>query len=472
MKVSTELTPDRQAIVTVEVDEDQMQRALTRAAQHASRIRPIPGFRPGKAPYNLVERALGKELLVEEAIDDLSRSLYRQVLEQGDLDPIEAGRLEVVQKEPPILKYTIPVKPEVKLGDYQSIHLTPAEIQISDEEVNQVLERFQLNQATVTPVERAIQKGDRVTLDVKGGVPDRAPVEETNVRVAIGDPKQPGFPFDDQLIGMNAGDTKEITYTYPDDYGDEDFRGKTANYTVTIHDIKETQLPELNDEFAKAISQFETLDQFKGNVREILRRQKERDAEAEFADQVIDAVVEKSEIAFPPVMLGQEIDHQLEHTKEDVKQLGLTWEKYLELSGKTEEQLREDARPRAERQLKQLLVITQLMDAEKIKVSREDVDAEIERRVKLTEESGGNPNVARRSYTTRDARRNLEFNLRMNKTINKVVAMAKGEPVSGKILTPSMLKDTEKSPIPTGLITDPNQVRESEWPKGLEKKAS
>src|SRR5437867_504588 len=116
MKVSTELTPDRQAIVTVEVDDEQMQRALQRAAQHASRIRPISGFRPGKAPYNLVERALGKEVLVEEAIDELSRSVYRDVLKENDIEPVEAGRLEVVQKEPPIFKYTIPVKPEVKLG--------------------------------------------------------------------------------------------------------------------------------------------------------------------------------------------------------------------------------------------------------------------------------------------------------------------------------------------------------------------
>src|SRR5919202_2766394 len=152
MKISTELTPDRQAIVTVEVDEDQMQRALQRAAQHASRIRPVPGFRPGKAPYNLVERALGKELLVEEAIDDLSRSLYKQVLKESDIEPVEVGQLEVVQKEPPVFRYTIPVKPEVKLGDYHSLHLTPGEIQVTDEEVNSVLERFQSNQATLAPV--------------------------------------------------------------------------------------------------------------------------------------------------------------------------------------------------------------------------------------------------------------------------------------------------------------------------------
>lgn len=471
MKASTELTPDHQAIVTVEVEPDQLQRALVRAAQRISRLRPVPGFRPGKAPYNLVERAVGKDLLVEEAIEDLSKSLYPQVLKENDIDPADQGHLEVVQKEPPIFKYTIPIKPEVKLGDYQSIHLSPEEVKVSEEDVNQVLERFQMNQATMVPVSRAIQKGDAVTLDLKGGVPGHDPVDEKNVRVLIGDPKQPGVPFEDQLVGMPVGTTKEITYTYAEDHEDESFRGKTAQYTVTVNDIKETQMPELNDEFAQAVSQFQTLDQFKGNIRDILRRQKEREEESRFADAVVDALVDKSEIAYPPVMLEREIDHDLEHLKEDVKKLGLTWDKYLELAGKNQDQVREDIRPKAERELKRVLVLNQVLQVENPQVEREEVNAEIERRVQETERSGGNPNVARRSYTARDARQNIEFNLRLSKTVGKLVAMAKGEPVSGKIVTPDMLKDRERSPIPTGLITDPTQVREADWPKGLERKA-
>ncbi len=470
MKVSTELTPQHEAILTVEVDEDQMQQALQRAAQHVSRIRPLPGFRPGKAPYNLVERAVGKEILVDEAIDNLARTVYPEALKESNVEPADQGRLEVVQKEPPILKYTVPIKPEVKLGDYQSIHLTPPEVVVSDQEVDQVIERFQMNQATMVPVTRALQKGDTVTLDVQGQVEGHDPVDEKNLRVVIGDEKQPGLPFDEQLIGMLPGETKEITYTYPEDYEDESFRGKTSHYTVTVQDIKETQLPELNDDFAKAISQFQSLDQFRGNIREILRRQKERDAEADFTNQVIDAVIEKSEIAYPPVMLEGEVEHELEHMKEDVKRLGLTWEKYLELSGKTEAQLREDMRPNAEKQIKRMLVLTELMNVEKPEVTRAEVDAEIDRLVQQTESNGGNANVARRSYTNREGRRNIEFNLRLAKTMTRLVAQAKGEPVSGKILTPDMVRDTEQKPSPGGLITDPNQVPDSQWPRGLERK--
>lgn len=443
-----------------------MQGALRRAAQAVSRHRPVHGFRPGKAPYELVERAVGKELLLEQAIEDLSQSVYRQVLKESDIQPVDMGSFDIVQKDPPIFKYTIPVKPEIKLGDYQSLHMTPGEPEVTDAEVNEVIERFQLNQATMVPVTRGAQSGDVITIDVVGGVPDLSPFEERNLRVKIGGDGELRLPFDEQLSGMNAGETRELDYTYPDDAEDEELRGKTAHYTVTLHDIKETQLPTLNDDFARAISQFQTLEQFKGNIRDILRRQKEREEQSRFANSVLDAIVERSEISYPPVLLERELEHDLEHLQEDVKRLGLTWDKYLQLSGKSEEEVKAGLRPNAERRLKQLLILGELMDAENIQVDRDEISADIERRVKEAVDNGATANVARRSYNAKDARDNIAFNLRVNKTVNKIVAMVKGEPTSGKILTPEMLRG-ETSPIPSGLITDPRQVREQDWPRGL-----
>jgi trigger factor len=470
MNISTEITPDRQAIVTVEVDEAQMQTALKRAAQSISRVRPLPGFRPGKAPYEMVERTFGKELLLEEAVEDLSRTVYREVLKDSELKPVDVGNLEIVQKDPAIFKYTIPVAPEVKLGDYKSIHMRPGEVTVTDQEVADVINRFQLTQATMVPVTRAAQKGDVITVDISGGVPDREPVQEKDLRVTIGDDKQVRLPFDDQLAGMNVGETREVDYTYPEDYEDEIYRGQTAHYTVTLTDVKETQLPELTDDFAQAVSQFKTLDQFRGNIREILRRQKERDAEVKFANEVLQAVTEQAEIAYPPVMLDHELEHDEEHLKEDVKRLGLSWENYLRLSGKSEDQIKQELRPRAEQRLKQLLVLGELINAENVTVSREDVNADIERRVQQSVKEGGSANVARRAFNQKDARDNIEFNLRVNQVMNRIVAMARGEPTSGKILTPDMLRD-ESSPIPSGLITDPRQVRDQDWPRGLEPKS-
>lgn len=467
MNITKEITPDRLAIVTVEVDDDQMQDAMKRAAQTISRVRPMPGFRPGKAPYEMVERTFGKEVLVEEAVEELSKNLYRQVLKENDLNPIDVGSLEVVQKDPLIFKYTIPVAPEIKLGDYKATRMTPETIEVTEQEVADVLNRFQMTQATITPVERAVQNGDLITVDVSGGIEGEEPVEEKDLRVSVGDRAAAYLPFDENLIGMNAGETREFDYTYPEDYSDENARGKTAHYKVTVQEIKERQLPELTDDFAKAVSQFSTLEQFKGNIYEIVRRTKERDNDVKFANDVLQSIVEQSEIAYPPQMLEHELEHDLEHFKENIQQMGLSWDNYVRLSGKTEAEIKEGLRPNAEKRLKQLLVLGELINAEHVTVTNEQIKADIEQRVQEAAQNGVNPQVARRTYSTADARDNISFNLRVNQVMNRIVSMAKGETVSsGLILTPEMVRG--ENPIPSGLITDPRQVRQQDWPKGIE----
>lgn len=467
MNITKEITPDRLAIVTVEVDNDQMQDAMKRAAQTISRVRPMPGFRPGKAPYEMVERTFGKEVLVEEAVEDLSKTVYRQVLKDNDLNPIDVGSLEVVQKDPPIFKYTIPVAPEIKLGDYKAIRMNPETIEVTEQEVADVLNRFQLTQATMTPVERAVQQGDVITVDVEGGIADEEPVQEKDLRITMGDRSAAYLPFDENLLGMNSGETREFDYTYADDYADENARGKTAHYKVTVQDIKEQQLPELTDDFAKAVSQFSTLEQFKGNIYDIVKRTKERDNDVKFANDVLQSIVEQSEIAYPPQMLEHELEHDLEHFKENIQQMGLSWDNYVRLSGKTEQEIKEGLRPNAEKRLKQLLVLGELINAEHVTVTNEQVKADIEQRVQEAVQNGVNPQAARRAYGTNDARDNISFNLRVNQVMNRIVALAKGETVpSGLILTPDMVRG--ETPTPSGLITDPRQVRQQDWPKGIE----
>lgn len=493
MNITSEPTANREVVLTVEVEPERLQRAMQQAAQHVSRIRPLPGFRPGKAPYALVERTFGKDLLLEEALEEMSRAILVDALKEQNLDPLDVSKVEIPQKEPPIFKFTVALRPEVKLGDYKNIKMRPPEVTVTDDEVSALLSRFQSSQATITPVEREVRKGDVVTVDITGGVPEHDPVDQKNAQFAIGDPNQPGLPFEDQLLGMHSGETRDITHTYPEDDADEAFRGKTATYTVTVHEIKERQLPELDDEFAKNISQFQTLDQFKGSIREVIRRQKERDQENEFVDQVVDAIADQSEIAYPPRMVEDEITHQIEHQGEEVKRLGLTWAKYLELAGKTEAQAREESRPQAEKQLRRTLVLLELVKAENLPVTKEEVDREIERRARSAGAAGGTAAQTRRLYASRQARNDLELDMKWRKTVDRVVAMVKGEPVSGLILTPAMMREVEQakqaaeaqkaqeargvSPSglvtdpsqargasPSGLITDPSQVRAADWP--------
>ncbi len=479
MKVTTERTPDCQAVVNVEVDDEQLKRATEAAARRISRVRPIPGFRPGKAPVAAVERTVGKEALREEAVEELAQSLYKQVLKDEKIDAYDAGKLDIAQKEPLVLKFTVPTRPQVKLGDYKSIHMRPKEVVVADEEVEQVLNRYQMDQAEITPVTRPVQMGDMLTIDVNGGIEGQGTNENKGLQVRM-ETEKPIFPWLDQLIGMNPNETRAITYSYPADDPNPNLAGKTATYSVTVTDIKETHLPSVDDELAKAVSQYENLAQLKGYIRTTLQQQKEREEDARFTDEVVDAVVSQSEIQFPSLMLEDEINQETERSKQLAQRLGLTWDKYLSLSGKKEQEYREEQRPRAEQRLKRLLVILELMEAEQVEVTPKEVDVEIDRRAEEAARQGGRADQTRRALSAASARRDLEFNLKLSKTVDRIVAMAKGEPVSGKIVTPEMVREEERARLQAasaeqaarpsgGLITDPSQVRPEDWPRGLDR---
>ncbi len=475
MKVTTERTPDCNAVITVEVDEDQIARAMRTVAQKVSRARPIPGFRPGKAPYERVERAVGKNVLRDEAIEDLAKSLYQQVLVDEKIDLYDAGSLDIPQKEPLILKFTVPTRPVVTLGDYRAVHAQPKPVDVTDDEVTQVIARFQNEQAELVPVTRPIQLDDLVTADLNGGPEGEEATERTGLQLRI-KAEIGAFPWIEQLVGANANEPKTITYTYPADDPATNFAGKTVNYTVTITDVKESKLPELNDEFAKSISALETMDALKSTVRANLLAQKQTEENNRFADEIVDTVVDQAQIAFPTLMVDDEVNHELARSKDIAQQLSLTWDKYLELSGKTEAEFRETVRPRAERRIKRLLTLMELAEAEKITVSAKDVDVEIDYRAMQAAQNGERADQTRRALSTKESRRDIEFSVRMGKAIDHVVAMAKGEPTSGLIVTPESLRAEEQAraqaanaaaPAPISLITDPAQVTGENLPSSL-----
>jgi trigger factor len=476
VKVTTEQTPDCNAIVTVEVDAERVQSALKTAAQHISRIRPIPGFRPGKAPYAMVERVVGKELLLDEAIEGMAQEIYRQVIKDEKIDVYDSGQLDVVQKDPVILKYTIPTRPVITLGDYHAIHLKPNVMEVTDVEVDEVIERLRKEQAEMTPVTRPVQLGDLATVNIKGGVEGSEPLEREGMQINI-DKEKGVFPWLDQLIGANLNEARMVNYIYPDD-ATEALKGKTATYTITVTDLKEPHLPELNDEFVKSISVLETMEQLKQRVRANLYAEKEQEEESRFADEVLDSIVEQSKIAYPASMMDDETDQDIARSKELAGQLGLTWEKYLQLSGKDESAYRVDVRPRAEKRLKRLLTLMQLSEDEQIEVTNKEIDVEIDQRAQVAAQEGGNAAQTRRALSSKESRHDIEFNLKLRKTVDRIVAMAKGEPTSGKIITPDMLREEMRqieqaqkpsgTPAPGGLITDPSQVTSANWPRGLD----
>lgn len=473
MKVTTERRPNCETVITVEVDEQQVKTAMQRAAEKIARVRPVPGFRPGKAPYERVERMVGKEVLREQAIDELAQMLYKQVLQEQQIEPYDMGRVSVAQEEPLILQFTVPTRPVVKLGDYRSIQFRPPPVQVTDAEVEEVIEALRKQQATWVPVTRAVQLNDLVTLNVSGGLEGQPPMERQGLQTRVND-REGAFPWLEQLVGANLNETRTITYTYPEDSANT---GRVATYTVTVTDIKEQQLPNLDDDFAKSVSSAETLAQLRAQIREDLYEQKQLQADLELENQVLDALVAQAEIDIPNSMIEDQINLDIERLKKDAQRKGFTWQRYLELANKDEQTLRTELRPRAEKRIKEMLALIELARAEHIEVMPEEVQAEIEERV--ANESGARAAQLRRQLETPDSRKDIEFRLKMRYTLGWLMAMAKGEPVSGKIITPEMLRRAReyeqeqatetKAESPSGLITDPRQVRAEDWPKGLER---
>jgi trigger factor len=450
-----------------------MKRALQRAAEKISRVRPVPGFRPGKAPYERVERMVGKEMLRDQAIDELAQSLYKQVLQEQQIEPYDVGQVSVAQEEPLILQFTVPTRPVVKLGDYRLIQFRPPPVQVTDAEIEAMIEALRQRQATWVPVTRAVQLNDLVTINVSGGLEGQVPMERQGLQTRV-DARAGAFPWLEQLVGAELNETRTITYTYPEDSVNA---GKVATYTVTITDIKEQQLPDVDDDFAKSVSSVETLAQLRAQIRQDLYEQKQLQADLEFQNQVLDALVAQAEIDIPNSMIEDQINFDIERMKRNAQRSGFTWQRYLELANKDEQTLRDELRPQAEKHVKELLALLELAKAEQIQVTPEDVQNEIEERV--ANEGGTRAAQLRRQLETPDSRKDIEFNLKIRRTLGWLVAMAKGEPVSGKIITPEMLRRAREyeqeqaaeapAESPSGLITDPRQVRAEDWPKGLEK---
>lgn len=474
MKVTTERRPHCETVITVEVDEDQMKRALQRAAEKISRVRPVPGFRPGKAPYERVERMVGKAALRDQAIDELAQTLYKQVLQEQAIEPYDVGQVSVAQEEPLILQFTVPTRPVVKLGDYRSIQFRPPLVQVTDAEVEEVIEALRKQQATWVPVTRAVQVNDLVTLNVAGGLEGQVPLERQGLQTRV-HAHEGAFPWLEQLVGAELHETRTITYTYPEASINAN---KVATYTVTVTDIKEQQLPNLDDDFARSVSSVETLAQLRAQIRQNLYEQKQMEAELALQNQVLDALVAQAEIDLPNSMIEDQVTLDIERMKKDVQRKGFTWQHYLELVQKDEQTLRNELRSQAEKRSKELLALLELAQAEQLQVTPEDVQEEIDARVARVE--GAHAAQLRRQLETPESRKDIEFHLKIRHTLGWLMAMAKGEPVSGKIITPEMLRRAREyeqeqaaaesaAESPTGLITDPRQVREDDWPRGLER---
>jgi trigger factor len=443
LKIETQPLEDHQVKLTVEVEPESFEEAKRRAARQIAKRTKIPGFRPGKAPYNIVQRYIGEEAIVEESLELLVRDLYPKIIEEAGIEPYGPGKLDnMASLEPLTLEFTVPLAAEVELGDYRSIRIPYERQEITDEDVEKVVENLRRRQAVEEPVERPAVEGDRVyfklsgrRLDVVEGE-DPTLIQERSTSVVIesaenADRSEWPFPgFSRRLIGMSAGESETFRYTFPEDWDYESMRGKEAEFGVTIEQVKAIELPELNDEFAQSVGdQYADVAALQADIRAGLEGQARESYDAEYDEQILSQLLESSTVKYPPQMLDNEIEevlHQLEHR---LKAQNLDLETYRKTRDLDEAGLREEARPVAESRLKRSLILLEISQAEKIEVDKDDLQSETERTLQAMTRFMSEAEM--RKLSSQELIPNLVGNIlaemRINRTLERMRQIASGD---------------------------------------------
>lgn len=384
MKLTTERKPGSLVELNITADEQEFNAEVDKAITRQAKNVQIPGFRKGKAPRHMVERFYGgREAFQQDAAERLMDKYYREALEQEDLRTVGEPEVASMSFDPTLnFTVTVPVYPEITLGDYQGVRVDPIDAAVSDEDVQEVVTRLRRQASEWTDVtDRKPAEGDQVTIDytVKEGDTDfQEPVNDA-VWV-LGETKL--LPqLQERIEDMNVGDTEEfdLLFEEDDETADPQIRGKLLHYTVTLKALKERALKEMTDELAKELAGAESVDDLVQQIRDDIHLGKTSDARNQIINTIVEKIAETTEIDIPEAMIDEEVEHQLSHRKEDLQQQGINWDQMLAMSNMTEDDVKADTRPEAERRLRNTMILQEIARLENIEVTDEDLNAEIER---------------------------------------------------------------------------------------------
>ncbi len=344
----------------------------------------VPGFRKGKAPRKMIEKLYGAEIFYEDAANAIIPDAYAKAADESELEIVSQPQISVVQLEagkPFIFEAKVAVKPEVELGQYKGVEVAKCDTEVTDEDVNEELTKVQnQNSRTVTVEDRAVKDGDMTVIDFEGFVDG----------VAFEGGKGENYPltigshsfidtFEDQIVGMNIGDEKEINVTFPEDYHVEDLKGKPAMFKVKVNEIKEKQLPELDDDFAQDVSDFDTLAEYKEDLKKTIAERKEKEAKAKKEDEAIAKIIESSKMDLPEAMVNTQVNRMVEEFAQRLQQQGLSIDQYFQYTGMTADKIVEEMKPEAVKRIQSRLVLEAIVKAENIEVSDDEFEAELQK---------------------------------------------------------------------------------------------
>ena len=458
LKIEQQPLDNCELLLTIELDAAQVEEAKRKAARQLAQKYSIPGFRKGKAPYEIIVRNVGEGNVLEAALDDLTRTVYQQALDELNLDPIGPGQMTDAKLDPPVFTFTVPLRPEIDLGSYRDVRLGYTEAAVTEEALNHALDHMREHEAVLEPVERPAQTGDAVTMDVSAKLilkpaesqategraataestpepesPSDTPTEPTeeflmddkDVELLL-DPKLnwPASGFAEKLAGIKADEDRHIELTFPDDYANESLRGKLAHFEVKCKGVKSRTLPEWDDELAKSLGEYESLADMRQKTHDTLLAQAKRRVDDEYAKSAMDIVVAGATVKFPPYLLDRELEEMMNDLDRRLREQNLTLEDYKKVTKRTDEQVREELEPGARERLRRSLVLSKVIELEGLTVG----DEELNSRIEVTSAFfGKDADRYRKLMHDERARRSVRYDMLSEQAVQRVVAIAKGE---------------------------------------------
>ena len=370
--------------LVIEASAEEFEAGLNAAYNKNKNKISVPGFRKGKAPRKMIEQLYGSQIFFEDAANEIIPDAYADAAKESGLDIVSQPKVSIEQLEagkPFIFAAEVAVRPEVELGEYKGVEVTKADAEVTDADVEEELKKVQdQNSRTVSVEDRAVKDGDMTVIDFEGFIDGEAfeGGKGENYPLTIG---SHSFidTFEEQMIGMNIGEEKELNVTFPEDYHAENLKGKPATFKVTVKEIKEKQLPELDDDFAQDVSDFDTLAEYKDDLKKKIAERKESEAKAKKESEAIEKVVEAAKMDIPQAMIDTQVNRMLEDFAMRLQQQGLSVEQYFQYTGMTADKIMEEMKPETVKRIKNSLVLEAVAKAENIEVSEEEFEAELQK---------------------------------------------------------------------------------------------
>lgn len=419
MEVAREELEDNKVELKVEIEPERVNKALDQAYNKVVKDVEIPGFRKGKVPRKILEAKYGEEVLHKDALDILIPRAYQEAVKAAEIEPVDQPDIDdfyIAKDEPATFTAVVEVKPEVELGEYTGQSVEKDEVEVTEEEIDQQLDRLQeqYSQLVATDKEK-VEEGDFVIIDYEGTIDGETfpggSNEEYSLEIGSGT-FIPGF--EEKLIGHQVGEEFKIDIMFPEDYQAEDLAGQEATFNVNIKEIKEKNVPELNDDFAKEASEHDTLEELKSNIKEEMQTQKERQVEQDYENSLIEAVADNAEVSISDTLIKNELDKMFQNLKMSISQQGLDVDSYLEYMGMDESSWREQNRNTAEARAKNNLVLEEIAEKEGIEVSEEEIDDKV---AEIAAENDQDPEQVKQFLQMQGQLSGLVSSMEMEKTI-------------------------------------------------------